>query len=112
MEPRLRLLVDGLKLADQVAKGAVRDALLVLAAPLELRRLHAIKIAPPGVAISAPLGMQGTHADKGARQRNAGLDEAPAETIEQNVGGCAEQSLARRPDIQLDDFQSEDAVEA
>jgi hypothetical protein len=94
-----------------MAEGAILQDLLVLVAAAKLPWLNGVEIAPPDVAVAAPLRMQGRHSYEGAPQRYAGGHQALAETVEKRSGGSTANSFLYHPRVQLDDLPSERAVE-
>ena len=96
---------------DQIAEGTIQQDLLVLVAAAKLRGLNGVEIAPPSVAVAAPLRMQCRHSYEGAPQRHAGAHEALTETIENRRGVGAANSFAYHPHVQFDDLPAERDVE-
>jgi hypothetical protein len=87
-----------------MGKGAVEDVPFIFAPAFELLRLNGIEIAPPGVAVSAPLGMQCLHRRIAAPQRHAGRDEAAAKPVEQLGRRSAQETLTYSPYVQFDNL--------
>ena len=106
------IVLAGDRPLDQVLEGAGQPDQLMIGAMGVMLGLDRIEIAPPGVAIAAPLRMQRLHRRMRAPQRHAVDDEALAEAVEQLIGGGAAQALAHRPDMRLDDLMAERIVEA
>ncbi len=98
-------------LPDQLAEGTSQQDHLVLVAAAKLRGLDGVEVAPPGVAVAAPLRMQRRHADEGAPQRHAGTHEALTEPVENRGGVGAAKSFAHDPHVQFDDLPAERAIE-
>src|SRR4029077_15955954 len=69
--------------ADQRGEWAVPKILLVVFATLAQHRVDGVTVAPPGVGVAGPLGMQRPHPGNPAPQRHAGSGELPAEIFEQ-----------------------------
>ncbi len=109
--PGIFLLAGVFELPDQVAEGTVQQNLLVLVAAAKLRGLNGVEIAPPSIAVAAPLRMQCRHSYEGAPQRHAGAHEALTQTIENRRGIGAANSFAYHPHVQFDDLPAERDVE-
>ena len=73
--------------------------------------LDGVEVAPPSVAIAAPLRMQRFHRNVRPPQRRPVDDQALAIAVEQVVGGGAAQAFAHSPDVRLDDAPAERIVE-
>src|SRR5207248_5578969 len=101
-----------LSLANQIGEWARQPILPILAAAFELRRLDCIKVATPKIAVPAPLRMQCPHRRRGPPQWQPPENESLTETVKQVGRAGAEQSLAHRPDVQLDDALPERGVKA
>ena len=109
MAPRLP---RGFGLPYQVAEVAVQHLLLIFVASLELRRLYRVQMAPPGIAIAAPLRVQGGHPGKGAPQWYSRCDKTLTQTVEQCRSLGSAKPFAHCPDVQFDDFSPERGIEA
>ena len=80
-------------------------------AAAELRGLDSVEIAPPSVAVAAPLRVQRRHAYEGAPKRNSGAHKTLTESVEYRRSVRAPQSFAHYPRVQFDDLPAEPAVE-
>src|SRR5260370_23860772 len=110
--PRITVSATGFYLTDQIGERASQPNLAILVAALELRGLDRIEIAPPEIAVAAPLRMQRPHRRRGAPQREPAENTPLTEAIEQLGSGSTEQSLPHRPAVQLDDALPERGVKA
>src|SRR5205085_8984807 len=95
-----------------MAERAVEPVRPRLYAAREGLGLDRIEIAPPEIAVTAPLRMQRLGAGEAAPQPHAGGDETLAEAVEELVGGGAAQPLMHRPHMEIDDAPPERVVEA
>ena len=69
----------------------------------ELLIMDGVEIAPPSIAVSAPLRMQRLGRHMRPKQGHAADNEALAITVEQLAGCRAAQPFAHRPNVEIDD---------
>ena len=67
--------VRQLGLLDEIREGTGQPISIDQLAAIDLRQLHCVEVALPGVAIGTPLRMQRAYAGEGVPQRHAGNDQ-------------------------------------
>src|SRR5690242_10533667 len=70
--PRAGFFGEGVQFAQQMGKGAVEPAPSTIYRSVEVLWLNGVEIAPPSIAVAAPLWVQCVHRCVAAPQRNAG----------------------------------------
>src|SRR5271166_6676244 len=101
-----RVLFAGARTLDERMEGAAQP-LPRKGTARKLLLAHRIQIAPPRVAVTAPLGMQCLSRHVCARNDDVRRGQPPAVSIEEFARRGASQPLVRSPCIQLDRALSE-----
>src|SRR5271166_1401144 len=106
-----RVLLAGVRALDELVEGTAEEVRAFSAAVGVLLGSDGVEIAPPGVAVAAPLRMQSLHRGMRAPERGSVNDQPLAIAVEQFVGRRAAQAFAHRPDVRIDDALAERVVE-
>jgi hypothetical protein len=106
-----RIVLAGIRPADQIVQRAAEPLRIAQIAACMLLRLNGVEVAPPQIAVGAPMRMQSLHAGLRAPKRHA-MDHQPlAITIEQLIRTRTTQPLVNRPYMRIDDVAAERSVE-